>query len=97
MQQNIVTGIFLSNHRGWDLLLSYSEKGLDESGIPHKTKCLFSCAVCDIVLVGSRLKTKLKKSTVTSLYQQAGSRSSHNYAPVDLNPDITEIYDPTPI
>lgn len=63
----------------------------------YETKCLFSCGIYDNVVVGSRLETQLKKPTATSMYQQAGSRTIHNYAPLDLNPDITEIYDSIPI
>lgn len=44
MQQNIATGIFISNHREWDLSSSYSEKGTGKFSLPHETKCLFSVA-----------------------------------------------------
>lgn len=70
-----------------DFSSNYSEKGSGEFGLPHEIKCLFSCGIYDNVLVGNRLKVELKNPTA-----QADPRIIHNYAPVDLNSDITEIY-----
>lgn len=80
MQQNSATGRLLSHHGEWDLLSSYSEKGSGQWSLPHKSKCLFPYAIYDIVLVDSRLKTKLTKSQPQAYVSKQAPESIRNSA-----------------